>query len=119
MSVGKHSEAIRWHRENNVGKPCPYCGAEMETPDADHIVPQAQGGKTTVGNIMFICRPCNADKADLSLPEWYWQLQLGGDRRAGRVKKVLDGRGDRLWQVTSKGLVKAGGSAIEPSGWGK
>lgn len=105
-------------RAESAGRQCPYCGTAMDDPTADHIIPKSKGGGRHRDNIMFICQPCNADKADLSLPEWYWQLQLGGDRRAARVRKVLDRKDSRLWVKTSEAIVKAGGSHIEPSGWG-
>jgi HNH endonuclease len=48
---------------------CQYCGAQP--PDivlvADHITPVADGGATTIDNLLAACEPCNQGKADRSL----------------------------------------------------
>lgn len=45
---------------------CQYCGAQP--PEvvlvADHITPVAQGGETTLLNLITACEPCNQGKAD-------------------------------------------------------
>lgn len=48
------------------GYRCQYCGAKRSVRDLtyDHVVPRAQGGKTTWGNIATACVPCNARKGN-------------------------------------------------------
>lgn len=43
---------------------CQYCGVAAATEDLtfDHVVPRAQGGRTTWENIVACCVPCNAEK---------------------------------------------------------
>lgn len=41
---------------------CAYCGRTGRT--IDHIVPRAQGGRTTWMNCVAACLTCNGDKAD-------------------------------------------------------
>ena len=41
--------------------PCSYCGAPGG--EIDHIVPVANGGEHSVGNLTASCRSCNASKA--------------------------------------------------------
>ena len=45
---------------------CQYCDLKKATKDLtfDHVVPRAQGGKTTWTNIVTACRPCNSAKED-------------------------------------------------------
>lgn len=45
---------------------CQYCKKKKATKDLtfDHVVPRAQGGKTTWTNIVTACRPCNSEKED-------------------------------------------------------
>jgi 5-methylcytosine-specific restriction endonuclease McrA len=45
---------------------CQYCGERKKTQELtfDHVVPRAQGGKTTWTNIVTACRPCNHGKED-------------------------------------------------------
>jgi len=48
---------------------CQYCGAQP--PDvvlvADHITPVAEGGETSIDNLLTACTPCNQGKADKAL----------------------------------------------------
>ncbi len=43
---------------------CHYCGKKFpeEELTLDHIVPVARGGKSTRGNLVVCCRPCNQAK---------------------------------------------------------
>jgi 5-methylcytosine-specific restriction endonuclease McrA len=41
---------------------CAYCGGPGST--VDHVVPKAQGGRTTWTNVVVACGPCNHAKAD-------------------------------------------------------
>ena len=45
---------------------CQYCGVVPNTTDLtyDHVVPRAQGGKTTWENIVSCCIACNNRKSD-------------------------------------------------------
>lgn len=45
---------------------CQYCGGKFKMSELnyDHVVPRAQGGKTTWNNIVMSCYPCNGRKAD-------------------------------------------------------
>ncbi len=47
---------------------CAYCGSEATT--WDHIVPVAQGGQTTPGNIVPACATCNSSKKDREVFSW-------------------------------------------------
>lgn len=45
---------------------CQYCNNKKATKDLtfDHVLPRAQGGKTSWTNIVTACRPCNSAKED-------------------------------------------------------
>lgn len=45
---------------------CQYCYERKSTKDLtfDHVLPRAQGGKTSWTNIVTACRPCNSAKED-------------------------------------------------------
>lgn len=45
---------------------CQYCGARGELT-FDHVVPRAEGGKTSWENVVAACAPCNLRKASKSL----------------------------------------------------
>jgi hypothetical protein len=46
---------------------CRQCGTHLQLC-ADHIIPECQGGPTTLDNLQTLCRPCNAHKAG-KMPE--------------------------------------------------
>jgi 5-methylcytosine-specific restriction endonuclease McrA len=48
------------------GWTCQYCKERKATKDLtfDHVLPRAQGGKTSWTNIVTACRPCNSYKED-------------------------------------------------------
>jgi len=51
------------------GFTCQYCGDEpgINGLTFDHVLPRAQGGRTSWENIITACKPCNYKKADNSL----------------------------------------------------
>jgi 5-methylcytosine-specific restriction endonuclease McrA len=57
----KFSRANVMARDNNS---CQYCGAKKVSNDLtfEHVIPRAQGGKTTWENIVMACRSCNIKK---------------------------------------------------------
>jgi hypothetical protein len=55
------------------GYSCQYCGVKKKMISEltyDHVVPRAQGGKTTWTNIVTCCSDCNREKANLKEPVW-------------------------------------------------
>lgn len=45
---------------------CQYCGKRFKRDDLqmEHVIPKAQGGKSTWDNVVAACGPCNAMKRD-------------------------------------------------------
>jgi 5-methylcytosine-specific restriction endonuclease McrA len=72
--------ASQWWKRRCAKGCCYYCG--QPTPAAeltmDHIVPLARGGKTTKGNVVPACKPCNNKKKQLLPMEWETYLQSVG-----------------------------------------
>lgn len=50
---------------------CHYCGKTFEESELtlDHIVPVSRGGRSTKGNLVVCCRPCNQEKKYLTPAE--------------------------------------------------
>ena len=65
-----------WHNKINHQCVCYYCQIPLDknTATMDHVVPLAQGGRSTKGNIVAACRPCNMTKRDRSASEWIMAL---------------------------------------------
>lgn len=58
---------VRFSRKNvflRDGHTCQYCRTKLPAKSLtlDHVVPRAQGGRTSWDNITTACRPCNFDK---------------------------------------------------------
>lgn len=49
--------------------PCFRCGTYKQL-SIDHIIPLVKGGNHSIGNLMTLCRPCNASKGKKFLVEW-------------------------------------------------
>ncbi|MGH7966345.1 MAG: HNH endonuclease [Candidatus Binatia bacterium] len=51
------------HRAHYRCEYCSYPEAASSTPlEVDHIIPEARGGPTTLGNLALSCRSCNLHK---------------------------------------------------------
>ncbi|MCZ6513894.1 MAG: HNH endonuclease [Nitrospinae bacterium] len=69
-SVKKEKEKARvlrdsvWWQNLLAKGECNYCGQTFAKKDLtmDHIVPLSRGGKSTKGNVVVACQPCNSDK---------------------------------------------------------
>ena len=63
----RHRPAVRFSRANVLARDrftCQYCGTEASPRELtfDHVLPRAQGGRTTWENIVAACRRCNFRK---------------------------------------------------------
>ena len=48
---------------------CYNCGS-AENQSIDHRIPISRNGEHGIGNLMTLCRPCNASKKDKTIMEW-------------------------------------------------
>lgn len=60
-------KAVKFSRENVYARDnnrCQYCWMRVSRSEAtyDHVLPRAQGGKTTWDNVVIACVPCNQRK---------------------------------------------------------
>lgn len=67
-AVGR-KRAVKFSRVNVLTRDdfrCQYCGKRkrMDELNFDHVVPRAQGGRTTFENVVASCFPCNSRKAN-------------------------------------------------------
>jgi len=64
----RHKKPVKFSRVNIYGRDrytCQFCGHKKPIAELtyDHVMPRAQGGKTTWTNIVTACEPCNRKKA--------------------------------------------------------
>lgn len=62
----------QWWRNRLAAGRCHYCGTSVPAGELtlDHIVPLVRGGRSTKGNCVPACKPCNTAKKDLLPTEW-------------------------------------------------
>jgi 5-methylcytosine-specific restriction endonuclease McrA len=95
-------------RDNNT---CQYCGRKRQRSELnlDHVIPRAQGGLTTWGNVVCSCLGCNRRKGGRT-PE---QAHLALVRRPRRpnwtpfVSRNLGGARYREWAPFLRGVDAA------------
>lgn len=67
---------------------CHYCGKKFPPEELtfDHIVPVARGGRSTRGNMVVCCKPCNQSKSCLTPAEQL--LSLLGEPEAPPAEEI-------------------------------
>lgn len=62
----------QWWKRRLARGICHYCGKPTSPKELtmDHIVPVARGGRTSKGNVVAACKPCNNNKRQLLPMEW-------------------------------------------------
>jgi hypothetical protein len=68
--VGAELRRIVFGRD---GHKCVYCGA-TDLLEIDHVVPAANGGASTVRNLVVACSRCNMMKSDGDLAAFFMKL---------------------------------------------
>ena len=65
--------ASPWWKRKRAAGVCHHCGGKFAVADLtmDHLVPIIRGGRSTHGNVVPACKPCN-DAKKHSLPH-QWQ----------------------------------------------
>lgn len=60
-----------WKRKRSTGL-CHYCKEKFKPDELtmDHLVPIVRGGKSSRGNIVPACKPCNNKKKYMLPSEW-------------------------------------------------
>ena len=68
---------IRRHVIERDGLHCVYCDEDLENSEIhlDHVIPESQGGTTTIDNLQVTCRKCNTSKGILSEAEFTERLR--------------------------------------------
>lgn len=73
MSYKKEKEKARqlrksrwWQNLISSGVKCHYCEKVLKKEEVtmDHLIPLSRGGKSTKGNLVPACKPCNNEKKD-------------------------------------------------------
>jgi 5-methylcytosine-specific restriction endonuclease McrA len=59
---------------------CAYCGASDTALQRDCVLALSRGGRYTLGNIVPVCRSCNASKCNAEVTGWLRRRRL--DERA-------------------------------------
>jgi 5-methylcytosine-specific restriction endonuclease McrA len=73
-NVGDRKRAVKFSRMNVYQRDhftCQYCAKKFRWGELtyDHLVPRSRGGRTNFLNIVTACKPCNAQKGNLTCDE--------------------------------------------------
>lgn len=71
---------------------CAYCGAEQtrrHKHTKEHVVPVANGGDSSVSNIVVACTRCNCSKQDRPMELWYREQEFFNETRLQRIKEWI------------------------------
>ncbi len=95
---------IRFSRANiyaRDGSTCQYCARKLPRSELnlDHVVPRAQGGRTTWENVVCSCIPCNLRKANRTPEEAGMRLRKRPirPRWSAAFRPIARGVGYREW----------------------
>jgi 5-methylcytosine-specific restriction endonuclease McrA len=55
---------------------CAYCGAPDESLQRDCVQAISRGGRYTLGNVVPVCRSCNASKCNAEVTGWLRRKRL-------------------------------------------
>lgn len=80
---------IEFFSNNNILY-CAYCGEVVNNPHQDHIIPMANGGGYTKGNIIPTCGSCNCRKHISNMEEWYEQQDFFSQKRLNKIYEWVD-----------------------------
>jgi 5-methylcytosine-specific restriction endonuclease McrA len=72
--------AAQWAALKAAWGGCAYCGASGTPLQRDCVLPLSRGGRYTLGNIVPVCRSCNASKCNAEVTGWLRRRRL--DERA-------------------------------------
>ena len=84
---GQGPQGLGWWQNQLEKGVCHYCGLTFAKKDLtmDHIVPVSRGGKSTKGNVVVACKPCNSDKKYYTAAELILKNQMDSKINSNRV----------------------------------
>jgi len=76
----------QWSAMKEVWDGCAYCGCTGGSLQKDCVLPISRGGRYTLGNVVPVCRSCNASKCNAEVTGWLRRKRL--DERAFLVRHL-------------------------------
>jgi hypothetical protein len=70
----------QWAALRTAWAGCAYCGASDTSMQRDCVQAISRGGRYTLGNVVPVCRSCNASKCNTEVTTWLRRKRL--DERA-------------------------------------
>jgi 5-methylcytosine-specific restriction endonuclease McrA len=69
---GRELRQTQWWKRRRASGICHHCGARVGARELtmDHLVPIIRGGRSTRGNVVPSCKPCNDAKRHSLVQEW-------------------------------------------------
>src|SRR4051794_7448558 len=79
-SVEHDLSDAQWSALKSAWGGCAYCGAASTALQRDCVLAISRGGRYTLGNVVPVCRSCNASKCNDEVTGWMRRKRL--DERA-------------------------------------
>jgi hypothetical protein len=67
--VGGYRKYFKYIHKRDNGT-CVYCGEKDIDFHLDHVIPQCQGGKNNINNLVLACKKCNMSKGGRTPEQW-------------------------------------------------
>ena len=69
------------------GLHCVFCDEDLQDKEIhlDHVIPESQGGPTTLNNLQVTCRKCNLAKGTLTEAEFTSRLRQRAENILARL----------------------------------
>ena len=94
---------------------CRACGiGDVDSLECDHIVPESQGGKDTLGNMQILCHTCNNRKGNTNIGELPVRPPVEG---FGDYSEVMQARKDLLIMVNDARQAEIDGLVRQVRQW--
>ena len=68
--------AAQWTALKAAWGGCAYCGVSRTPLQRDCVLALSRGGRYTLGNIVPVCRSCNASKGNVEVTRWLRRRRL-------------------------------------------
>jgi 5-methylcytosine-specific restriction endonuclease McrA len=78
--------AAEWSALKTAWGGCAYCGASDTPLQRDCVQAISRGGRYTLGNVVPVCRSCNASKCNDEVTSWLRRKRL--DERAFLLRHI-------------------------------
>lgn len=89
LKLEEYIQILQMFTDEHDDLKCAYCDEILDDDNnvIEHVVASANGGGTTLGNVVISCNDCNRSKLDYDFKEWYTRQLFYSEEK---FKLILD-----------------------------